>query len=98
MSETKIHVCDCFTHGFSVNGDAELGVVFLGSWAQGRAGQELAWVDRIRWAWKVVSTGQPYDDELVLEPKAAERLAQSLTAAAADARGKPVGRSPDGCP
>ena len=97
MSETKIHVCDCFTHGFSVNADAELGVVFLASWTQGRAGQDLAWADRIRWAWKVVSTGQPYDDELVLSPESAERLAQALMGASSHASKKRIGESKSDC-
>ena len=88
----EIHTCDCFTHGFTVNGDGELGCVFLSAWAFGRAGQVLSWGDRLRWCWKILREGRPYDDDLVLEPEAAEKLAQALMGAAADActKQKPV--------
>ena len=88
---TMLHGCACFTHGFTVQADDEVPLVFLTTWTYGTAGQRLDWRNRIRWCWRILRTGFPFHDEITLEAEAAEKLAQALMGAAADA-GRGEGR------
>lgn len=83
----KLYECDCHTHGFTVNGNEELGVIFMSFWAMGQAGNKLRWRDRLRWCWNILRSGEPYDDEVVLSPDGAMELASALAAGASRAQG-----------
>ena len=82
----SLYICECFTHGFTVS--VEDGQVQLVAWSYGTAGSRLGWWNRLRWVWQIMRHGQPYNDEMILEPQAAEKLAQALMGAAADADAK----------
>jgi len=87
-SKDEIIKCDCMTHGFTVAADEELGVVYLACWSYGQAGSSLSLKDRLLWAWKVLRTGIPFDDEMVLTPEGASTLARTLLLAGKDASKK----------
>ena len=74
-------ICDCHTHGFTVEADEEYPIVYMASWSYGTAGQRLRFKDKIRYCWRILWHGKPHEDELVLEPDSAQILSDKLSTA-----------------
>lgn len=83
--DNQIHRCECHTHGFTVAADADDRVVYVTSWTYGDAGRRLSFSDKVRWCWKILTTGEPYNDQLTLSPATAESLGRALVGASAEA-------------
>lgn len=81
MSEPLI-VCDCHTHAVRVSRQDD-GTVYVATWRLFYKGSDYrgGWRQRLRLAWKVLRTGEPWDDELVLTQTNAWDMARALVGA-----------------
>jgi hypothetical protein len=75
-------VCACNTHAVRVS-KSDDGEVYVSTWRLFYKGSDYqsGWRQRVRLLWKVLRTGEPWDDELVLTPHDARRLAVALVGA-----------------
>lgn len=70
--------CDCYHHAMCVNVDKDDSQVYVSQWSYGR-GNELDWREQLRYIWRIISKGKPYEDEIVLSFKEAHDLGKFLT-------------------
>ena len=67
--------CSCLSEGIlatKFDGENE---VYLSFWQRGIHPHKLTWGNRLRLIWMVLWNGSYYDDEVILSPKEANRLA-----------------------
>ena len=84
----KIFPCDCGAEGVVVVANAgepygpdvdggpfiDLALFSMGGYRDGR----LRWWGRLRWAWRIIRTGNPYDDMVTLRAGVAKNLAYHI--------------------
>lgn len=75
--------CACFGHGLRLTWDDEDREFYLSLWGS-RNAFRTSWKERLRHIWRILRTGVPWDDELVLSAVEAKRLAEFLRASIAD--------------
>ena len=78
----KWFICDCYTHAIQIDVDdeeyhnEESRMIFFSFWERAPENQSL-W-ERIKYAWKVITTGKYYSDQIVLSKKAAKEIGEYL--------------------
>jgi len=86
MSEIEeILMCDCGEHGLVISDykeKSDVGVkfheIYLAMFAWRGYHRPLDFGDRLRWIWRILTTGQPWADDLCLQPKDAKKLGKRL--------------------
>lgn len=77
-------MCLCGTHslqieyddeGYSSNGEFNVAI-----WKYGRGSEKLTLKEKIRWMWRILRTGNPWADSVVLTKKDANKLSEFLSA------------------
>ena len=63
--------CDCHTEGLVIEEDFDeeykpMHLFYLSYWTLGHQGRELGLWDRIRYCWRLLTTGLPYGDMIVM--------------------------------
>ena len=83
MKKDKKHsaffTCSCFTHSLSVvwwQGEDE---IYFSVWQTGGVGAKMSFFQRLKNCWKVLSSGTPYEDQLVLDKKTTKDLIKYLS-------------------
>ncbi len=71
-------VCDCYSHALSVEFDKEFGELNLSIWNRGFNANKLTWPQRLRFIWKIVSTGTLWHDYICLDKQKAHQLAKYI--------------------
>jgi hypothetical protein len=70
--------CDCCMEGLVFEYDSEYKEVSLALWQYGGYSEKLDWKNRIRWCWNILRKGLPWVDQIMMKPKEARQLAQSI--------------------
>ena len=58
--------CDCHGHSIELEHDEEMNEIELSVWHYGNDGRELNWKERFRWCWRILRTGMPWTDMIIL--------------------------------
>ena len=76
---SKFFKCSCYTHCLEVEHDTELDICNISIWHYGHEGDvPLSYKERIRWTWKLITTGNLWADAVVLSPKHRDELIEFL--------------------
>ena len=81
MSEIReMFLCDCGMHGLVITDLKEAGCheIYLALWQSKYLPEPKGFWERLRWCWQVLKTGQPWADEICLQPKDARKLGERL--------------------
>lgn len=71
--------CACASEGISVSVDDELPFdVHLAFWKYGFQTKTQGFWERIRWCWRILTTGKPWTDFLILPQSEITRLVTAL--------------------
>lgn len=77
----KFYECSCFTEGIMMSHEYEddIPLIDLAMFHHGLK-TKLSITERIRFAWKLLTSGEPYADQVVLDKKTAKELGKDLMA------------------
>lgn len=71
--------CSCYSHALEVEHDMELDICNLSIWHYGHEGDApLCFKERLRWAWKLITTGNLWADSIVLSAESRDKLIEFL--------------------
>ena len=71
--KTKVIICDCYCHALHVDFDAEYDELCLSMWYRSPGNVKMALSQRLRWIWRILTTGHPFTDSIILDaPKGQE--------------------------
>jgi hypothetical protein len=65
--------CDCGSHVIEVEKDPNLGTCFT-LWHYGVQSKTLGFIERLRWIWRILITGNPWCDSIILDEKKIKTL------------------------
>ncbi len=74
----RFFFCECHGEGMLVTKFAGENQFYFSYWGQGFHPKAQSFWDRIRGCWKIITTGNAYDDELVLSAETAKKMAHFL--------------------
>ena len=69
--------CACSTHAIEITRDKEENEWWIAIWEYGRSGG-LYWCERFRWIWRILTTGHPFADSVILDKESKDKLAEFL--------------------
>lgn len=69
--------CSCSSEGLQVVVDKEYGDYYVSFWQQGH-GIKLPFLFRLKYAWKLLTKGLPYGDDVILTKKDVNKLIKFL--------------------
>ena len=84
-SEHKFFMCDCHTEALQIahftdpDGKIEDDMIYVALWHAGTTGKHITWKHRLKLIWRILKTGEPYTDQLILNTKTATELRDHLT-------------------
>ena len=77
--KSKFYKCACSGHAIQTVEYKDEPQLYISIWEQGsHCDNSLTFVERIRWCWRVLRKGKPFDDEVVLNPLTVEQLHKDL--------------------
>jgi len=77
FQEDKLYLdCDCHMEILGVEYDKDIDMFFLGIYRMSE-GSNL--IQRLRHIWRIIKTGKPYGDDIVLNRETATRLSEYLS-------------------
>lgn len=69
--------CECCCSMIECEYDKDYDQFNFTLWDRGY-GSSLIWSERIRWAWNILRTGNPFKDHTIVSPKGARALAEYI--------------------
>ena len=70
--------CECQGEGMSVDYYSDEELYYISYWSIGLDNKKLTWWNRLRHCWQVLIKGKAFNDQLILNQKAADELAGFL--------------------
>jgi len=70
--------CACTTHVLGVVKDSETNELYVSVFGDYN-GEYMRWKDRLRLIWKIIKTGHPYEDQVVLTKDSVNKLHDFLS-------------------
>jgi len=67
LSNRIILPCDCSTHSLQIDRINEWKCFEISVWHLGHCSRPLTWKERIRWIWRILTTGNPWADSVILK-------------------------------
>ena len=77
ISTTKIYRCECHTEGWSFS--IEDGEVYLTGWQMKPGSGSLSVRNKLRWCWRIIRTGKPFNDHVILSTETAGEFVKDLS-------------------
>jgi len=77
----KILKCECSGHALEVEYDIYDKQYWFSMWHLGNNGAILRWSERIRWCWRILTTGHPWADHVILSEERKNELVEYLQTA-----------------
>jgi hypothetical protein len=78
--------CDCLACSFELSRVEEtydkgppIKMFELSVWQLIDTNRPFGWRERIRWAWRIISTGMPWADMIIISDEKAKKVAQFIT-------------------
>jgi hypothetical protein len=66
--------CDCLGHSIELEHMEDTNEIELSVWHYGNDGRELNWKERLRWCWRILRTGMPWADMIILSSDKMEKI------------------------
>lgn len=73
----EYYQCECSTHAIHITKYPDDSVFYISIWERGK-NNVTTWAHRLCHIWKIIKTGEPYGDEVVLSKKTATALARFI--------------------
>lgn len=72
--------CECCCSSLELEYDNELdpNTISCTLWVRHNAGRPLTWMERFRWIWRLLITGNPWSDHVLLNKKSARKVLNFL--------------------
>ena len=70
--------CDCGHHAIQLEYDEEVDLTFMSFWEYGHKAYKRSWKDHLKMIWKIIKTGTPYSDNVVLNQQERRVLIDAL--------------------
>jgi hypothetical protein len=70
--------CDCSSHAIAVDADSFFGSIDLSFWQLGSYLYKHSWLNRVRFAWKMIIHGRVYSDMVSLNREETQKLIEAL--------------------
>jgi hypothetical protein len=83
MTERELFVrCSCYSEGVQLVDDAEDKMIYLSLWDSHvhPPGPRQPWRQRLRHIWRIIRTGTPFDDDVILSYDDARKIRDFLSA------------------
>ena len=78
-TKNKFFKCECGSHAIDVTTFDDEPEVYICMWDQGsKDDHRLSLWERFRWSWKILLTGKPYQDNVILSKNKAKELGEYL--------------------
>jgi hypothetical protein len=79
IKKNKIIKCTCGSEAIIFDVDEDLDLIYVSIWQDGcHKNNKLSFKERIRWIWKLITTGTPFYDQMVLDIKSIEDIQEVL--------------------
>ena len=78
VDKTIFIKCECKGEGIGVDYDAEDGYYYFSYWSYGLSNRKMSWRQKIRYCWNVLTKGKAFNDEIMLNQKSVDKLADFL--------------------
>jgi len=76
---TKIYLCGCYKEGLVIEKDQDFEEVYFSIFDRGLySNNKLNWRQKLRYCWHIITIGEPYLDEIILNKETAEHLAKDI--------------------
>ena len=76
---SKFFKCSCYSHVLEVEHDTEIKSYNLAIWHYGHSGDApLSFRERLRWTWKLLTTGSLWADSVMLSYESKDELIEFL--------------------
>jgi hypothetical protein len=80
MSEKRLFIrCNCGSHALELTWDEEFGWLEMAQWHYASSSSPLPFKERLRWIWRILTTGKPWTDSVLLDKKEIEQLKNYLS-------------------
>ena len=66
--------CDCHGHSIELEHNDEFNEIELSVWYYGNDDRELRWKERFRWCWRILRTGMPWTDMIILTHEKMDKI------------------------
>lgn len=77
--QSKFFKCSCYAHALEVEHDVELDMCNIAIWHYGHGGDvPLSFKERLRWTWKLITTGTLWSDSVILSNESRDELIEFL--------------------
>ena len=76
MKKSKFFECSCMSHALSVLKFDDEEQLYISTWLNGY--HIISWRYKFRQIWKILKTGTPYEDQVVLDRKTALALSKYI--------------------
>jgi len=74
----KFLKCECSSHALEVEYDEEYGQYSIATWHYGNFTRPFSFKEKIRWCWRILWTGNPWADSVILSKKTKLELIEFL--------------------
>ena len=83
MHQSSTVFCDCMSDAIIVSRFSDETEICISMWEQ-RGGGSIDWKQKLRYIWRILTVGYPYEDDVIITPDEALQLASVLTRYAED--------------
>ena len=84
MKNEKFFICSCYSHALCLMKFKEEEECYVSIWISGH--QSIGWRYKLRQIWRIIKTGTPYGDEVVLSKEEALNLSKHINKLYAEPR------------
>lgn len=75
----KFYECECHTEGIMVSMDDEFDKsICMAFFGHGYQGTKFTFFQKLRWCWRILKKGHPYEDEVMFDKDTALDLGKDL--------------------
>lgn len=78
MNKTKTIKCSCYSELLHLEWDEELKLLDLSIWAHYGSKNKLSWRQRLRYCWRILTSGKPYGDQMILDKESISAIVEYL--------------------
>jgi len=86
--QKKYYSCDCEMELIKIERDDELGGIDFSIYVYGTGDNKTSLKDKLRYCWRILKTGRPYGDQIILSFETAKQMAMDLLNLIKSKRGK----------
>jgi hypothetical protein len=79
-NNSKFYKCGCSTHLLEIDTSfrEEENEVYFSIWELGRNTDKMTIRERIRWCWRILTTGSPWSDSVILDEEQVKEIVEQL--------------------